>query len=337
MNPQHPHQSPEPDLVLEVRGLNKSFGDTAAVRNLDLVVNPGEMLAIVGPDGAGKTTLIRMVCGITKPDAGSIMVLGLDLSHYASEIKPRIGYLSQQFSLYLDLTIDENIEFFAEIHGVKNYQTRRDELLEFTRLTPFRERLAGQLSGGMKQKLALAATLIHTPEIIFLDEPTTGVDPVSRRDFWKILSSLTAQGMTIIMTTPYLDEAERASRVALMDHGSVLIVDTPQALRKQMKGQLFEIVTPDIRKAIELLKDNTHAVQAFGDRLNVMLDADSDEASLQNRLHLGGIHIESLRSVQPSLENVFISLLERTQAEHPGERQAERGTEEEETSRAAKA
>ena len=246
MNPES-----ESGCAVEVSSLTKSFGEMHAVRNLDLVASPGEMLAIVGPDGAGKTTLIRMLCGIIKPDSGSITLLGLDLAQNLAAIKPRIGYLSQQFSLYLDLTVDENIEFFAEIHGVHDYAKRRDELLAFTRLTPFRTRLAGQLSGGMKQKLALAATLIHTPEIIFLDEPTTGVDPVSRRDFWKILSALTAQGITILMTTPYLDEAERASRVALMNHGQILIADTPQAIRKQMKGQLFEIVTPDIRRALD--------------------------------------------------------------------------------------
>lgn len=296
--------------ALIIRGLCKSFGETHAVRNLDLVVSPGEMLAIVGPDGAGKTTLIRMMCGIIKPDTGTITVLGLDQAQNLSAIKPRIGYLSQQFSLYLDLTVDENIEFFAEIHGVGDYAKRRDDLLAFTRLTPFRTRLAGQLSGGMKQKLALAATLIHTPEIIFLDEPTTGVDPVSRRDFWKILSALTAQGITILMTTPYLDEAERASRVALMDHGQILIADTPQAVRKQLRGQLFEIVTPDIAKALNALRAVSQGVQAFGDRLNVVVDEGMDESTIRNHLAESGLQITSLRRVQPSLENVFISLLE---------------------------
>lgn len=298
------------DLALSVTGLKKSFGATEAVQNIEFTVQRGEMLAIVGPDGAGKTTTIRMLCGILAADAGDIQVLGLDLAKVHTKIKTKIGYLSQQFSLYLDLTVDENIEFFAEIHDVRDYAKRRNELLEFTRLTPFRDRLAGQLSGGMKQKLALAATLVHTPEIIFLDEPTTGVDPVSRRDFWKILSSLTAQGITIVMTTPYLDEAERASRVALMDRGKILVADTPQNVRRLMKGKVFEVVTRDIDGALKALSDISEGIQAFGDRLNVVLRADQVQQAIEERLRERKIEATAIRSVQPALENVFISLIE---------------------------
>ncbi|MBI4811226.1 MAG: ABC transporter ATP-binding protein, partial [Ignavibacteriales bacterium] len=198
-----------------------------AVNDLSVSIQQGEIFSIVGPDGAGKTSTIRMICGVLPATKGTIQVLGFDIKKQKQEIKKHIGYLSQRFSLYQDLTIDENIDFFAEIHKIRNYKARKDELLEFTRLTKFRNRLAGRLSGGMKQKLALACTLIHTPDILLLDEPTTGVDPVSRRDFWKILSTLLKSGITIIVSTPYLDEAERSSRVALMNEGKILRCDTP--------------------------------------------------------------------------------------------------------------
>ncbi|KAB2842978.1 MAG: ABC transporter ATP-binding protein, partial [Melioribacteraceae bacterium] len=202
--------------VIEIKDLRKSYDTTPAVNGITLSVNKGEMFGLVGPDGAGKTTTIRVMCGLLNPDEGTVFLLDKNIVKEKKSIQKSIGYLSQKFSLYGDLTIDENIEFFADIHNVKDFKQRRDELLEFTRLKPFRDRLADKLSGGMKQKLALACSLIHKPEILFLDEPTTGVDPVSRRDFWKILSNLMKEGITILMTTPYLDEAERCNRVAMM-------------------------------------------------------------------------------------------------------------------------
>lgn len=274
------------------------------------------MFGLVGPDGAGKTTTIRMLCGILLPSAGSASVLGFDLVKEADAIKRHIGYLSQRFSLYGDLTIDENIEFFAEINQVFDYSARREELLEFTRLTPFRGRLAERLSGGMKQKLALACTLVHTPKILFLDEPTTGVDPVSRRDFWKILQSLLQQGITIVMSTPYLDEAERCSRVALMNKGKLMRVDTPIAMKSAMRGEVVEIVCDRVRDGFRLLKERWPAaeVQAFGDRLNVVVDdARRDSLDLRETLSTAGIAIASLRVIAPSLENVFISMLTHTE------------------------
>ena len=183
--------------VIETAGLTRRFGSVLAVNGIDFTVRRGEMFGVVGPDGAGKTTLIRLLCGILAPSAGRAMVLGHDIEKEPDKVKRGIGYLSQRFSLYADLSVDENIEFFAGINGVTDLLRRRNDLLDFTRLTPFRARLAGQLSGGMKQKLALVCTLIHTPSILFLDEPTTGVDPVSRRDFWRILQSLLAEGITI--------------------------------------------------------------------------------------------------------------------------------------------
>jgi ABC-2 type transport system ATP-binding protein len=305
-------------IALEIHALKKSFGETEAVRGVNLTISRGEMFGLVGPDGAGKTTLIRMLCGIIKPDGGSAKILGFDLATQIKEIKPRIGYLSQRFSLYPDLSIDENIEFFAEIHEVKDYAARRNELLDFTRLTPFRKRLADKLSGGMKQKLALAATLIHKPEIIFLDEPTTGVDPVSRREFWKILSSLLDEGITILMTTPYLDEAERCTRVGLMSGGHILLTDTPKNVKKQMIGSVIEIIpglidhlSSDLDQITEALRSNPEIleIQTFGDRINAVMKKGIEPEKIQKWLESKGVAVRSARTIQPSLENVFIALL----------------------------
>jgi ABC-2 type transport system ATP-binding protein len=298
--------------VIDTSGLSRSFGIVKAVDQVDLTVNEGEMFGIVGPDGAGKTTLIRLLCGILLPSSGTATVLGRNLLKEADEVKREIGYLSQRFTLYGDLTIDENIEFFAEINNVRDYRERREQLLEFTRLTPFRGRLAEQLSGGMKQKLALACTLVHTPRIIFLDEPTTGVDPVSRRDFWKILQSLIHQGITIVMTTPYLDEAERCTRVALLNRGSIMRVAPPAELKALMKGTVVEISCDRIREGFRLLKEARPdiEVQAFGDRLNVILqDAARDLKEITRILTAAGIQVAATRVVPPTLENVFISML----------------------------
>jgi ABC-2 type transport system ATP-binding protein len=297
--------------AISIHNVTKKFGDIVAVNNLSLEIEKGKMFALVGPDGVGKTTLIRSLCGIVKPDSGSLMILGFDVKTQLGEVKKRIGYLSQKFSLYGDLTVDENIEFFAELHGVWHYTERRNELLEFTRLTPFRDRLAEKLSGGMKQKLALACTLIHTPEIIFLDEPTTGVDPVSRRDFWKVLSSLLKTGITIVMTTPYLDEAERCERVALMNDGEIMVIGTPQEVKNQMRGTIVEIISSNIRQSFILLKKFplVEEVQAFGDRLNVVIKKEEDKNEVIALLQSNSITVTESRIVKPTLENVFISLM----------------------------
>jgi drug efflux transport system ATP-binding protein len=300
-------------LAVDTHGLSKTFGPVEAVRSLDLAVREGEMFGLVGPDGAGKTTTIRMLCGLLSPTSGRASVLDYDLGKEADEIKSRIGYLSQRFSLYGDLTVDENIEFFAGIHLVRDYRRRRDELLEFTRLTPFRGRLAERLSGGMRQKLALACTLIHTPRLILLDEPTTGVDPVSRRDFWTILSGLLRSGITIFMATPYMDEAERCSRVGLLGAGRLLAADTPQNIKRLMQGTVVEIICPEIRRAFAVLKKRTEAreVQLFGDRLNVVVADPGKEIPLIEAALAGeGIPILQRRLLAPSLENVFISVTE---------------------------
>lgn len=284
--------------------------DVVAIDGLTLRIRKGEIFCLVGPDGAGKTTTLRMMCGVLPPTQGSISIMGLDMKASHTEIKTKIGYLSQRFSLYGDLTIDENIDFFAEIHRIKNFRARKDELLEFMRLTPFRTRLAEQLSGGMKQKLALACTLIHAPEVIFLDEPTTGVDPVSRRDFWKILSSVLKSGISIVMATPYLDEAERATRVALLNNGHLLLCDTPENIRASFHDEVMEIIPENSRSAFEALKgkDFAKSVQLFGDRLHVVLHKGREaDVRLTEVLQSKGIRILSKRSLQPSLEDVFIS------------------------------
>ncbi len=298
--------------AVETDGLARHFGDVRAVGNVRLTVDRGEMFGLVGPDGSGKTTLIRLLCGILAPSSGAARVLGYDVVRQPDLVKREIGYLSQRFSLYGDLTIDENIEFFAEINGVYDFQQRREELLAFTRLAAFRNRLAERLSGGMKQKLALACTLVHTPKLLLLDEPTTGVDPVSRRDFWKILQALLRDGITIVMSTPYLDEAERCTRVALMNQGTIMKVDTPENLKKEMRGEVLEIVTDRVREAFTILRGEGRAreVQAFGDRLNVIVErAEEEGPRLEALLRRGGIEVRSLRTISPSLENVFISLL----------------------------
>jgi len=300
------------DITINIENLFKSYDDVKAVNGICMQIRKGEMFGLVGPDGAGKTTTIRILCGLLKPDKGGAELLGMNLSKERNKIQDQVGYLSQKFSLYGDLTVDENIEFFAEIHNVKNFEERRNELLEFTRLTPFRDRLADNLSGGMKQKLALACSLIHRPKILFLDEPTTGVDPVSRRDFWKILSSLMKEGITILMTTPYLDEAERCNRVALMDKGKIIVLDNPKAVKDSIKKVIAEIVCTNVRKAYQLVKGELKKeVQLFGDRINVLLQKDSNEYEMIEKfLNKNSIEVISHRMIPPSLENVFIHLVE---------------------------
>ena len=300
-----------PPRAVETRGLGKSFADLVAVSSLDLLLDKGEMLCLVGPDGAGKSTAVRMISGIVRPTSGSARVFGYDLLREMSLIKSRIGYMSQSFTLYGDLTVDENIEFFAEIHELRRYRERREELLSFTRLTPFRGRMAERLSGGMKQKLALACTLIHRPDLLLLDEPTTGVDVFSRREFWGILKSLLETGIAILMTTPYLDEAERADRVALISRGTVVAAGTPEKLKARLKHPVIEAVCDRPRESAAVLGEipEVMEVQVLGDRLHLIVsDLDRAGQSIGHRLRESGLRLERWRRISPSLENVFISL-----------------------------
>ena len=302
--------------AVELTGVIKTYGALRALDNVSFSVKTGEMFGLIGPDGAGKTTAIRLMCGLVTADSGAVRILGRDPVREHAQITGGVGYLSQRFSLYGDLTIDENIAFFAEIHGVSRYREARDRLLEMTGLTPFRARRADRLSGGMKQKLALACTLVHEPEILVLDEPTTGVDPVARREFWKLLSEFLARGLTIVMATPYLDEAERCGRVLLLHEGRVLAADEPARLQRTLQGRLFEIVTDTDRPPVELLRrvSGVAEAQSFGDRAHVTVageKTDGIEHAIRDALTREGIVVSSIRAVTPTLEDVYIAMLDR--------------------------
>ena len=301
------------ETLIALAGVRKAFGRTIAVDRLTLSVGRGEMMGVIGPDGAGKTTTLRMICGLIGPEAGTVRVMGVDPFRIRRSATAAIGYLSQRFSLYGDLSIDENIAFFARIHGVWDFAARRDRLLDLTGLRPFRGRLAERLSGGMKQKLALACTLVHEPPVLVLDEPTTGVDPVSRREFWKLLAEFQAQGLTMIMATPYLDEAERCTRVALLHQGRLLAQDEPARLQAQTEGVMVEIVAGEPREAMRVLREQLgdDRVQLFGDRLHVRLDPGQPVETATGVLTGAGVTVSGAREIAPTLEDVFIELLGR--------------------------
>jgi len=302
--------------IIELNNLEHFYEAVKAVDGVTFSIKKNEMFGLVGPDGAGKTTIIRILCGLLNSSSGEAKLFSKNINADKKNIQNRVGYLSQKFSLYGDLTIDENIEFFADIHNVKNFKPRRDKLLQFTRLIKFRKRLADKLSGGMKQKLALACALIHKPEIIFLDEPTTGVDPVSRRDFWKILAELIKDGLTVFMTTPYLDEAERCNRVALMNEGKIIALDTPVGIKKSINKKILELVCTPVREANELIAEKlNYDIQMFGDRLNIVIDNYKvDTEKIESSLIKSKVKVLNKREITPSLENVFIHLI-KNQAE----------------------
>jgi len=300
--------------AIQFSNVVKRYGSVEALRGVTFDVARGEMFGLIGPDGAGKTTAIRALCGLSHVNGGSIRVLGHDPIKQHRELTGVVGYLSQRFSLYGDLSIDENIAFFAEIHGVRDYQSRRDRLLDMMQLKAFRSRPADQLSGGMKQKLALACTLVHEPQVIVLDEPTTGVDPVSRREFWKLLSQFLSQWITIVMSTPYLDEAERCTRIALLHEGKVLALDKPASLRSELSGTLFEVIVPSPREALDRLAGQRAiaSAQVFGDRLHIWIEsADPGVAAtaVSSATRAARLAPSSIRPIVPSLEDVFIARL----------------------------
>jgi ABC-2 type transport system ATP-binding protein len=305
--------------ALSLVNVVKRYGAVNALRGVSFDVKPGEMFGLIGPDGAGKTTTIRLLCGLLHSDGGTVRVLGKDPVAQHRQVTESVGYLSQRFSLYGDLSIDENIAFFAEIHGLSKYDERRTRLLELTQLAQFRSRLADRLSGGMKQKLALACTLIHKPRVILLDEPTTGVDPVSRREFWKLLAEFLSQGLTIVMATPYLDEAERCGRVALVNEGRLLALDEPANLAAAMSGTILEIVATPARQALQILRARLgrERVQLFGDRLHVRVDREAEGAGLLAELEREGLAGGSARAIVPTLEDVFIERLALARAAGP--------------------
>jgi ABC-2 type transport system ATP-binding protein len=305
--------SPEPAPAVHARDLSKRFGATTAVDRLSLAVPPGEVFGLVGPDGAGKTTTMRLLTGVMAASQGSAVILGVDVARDPEAIRARIGYVPQSSSLYADLTVLENLRFHADLFGIARTQRERsaEELLAFSRLAPFADRLARNLSGGMRQKLALCAALIHRPEVLFLDEPTIGVDPVSRRDFWLLLYQLVQQGVTLLVSTPYLDEAERCHRVGLMDHGRLVACDTPAGLRGLLPGTLLEVRGPDAGEAAPLLRRvaGVRDVQVFGDSLHVALQEAGDAAAVESALAQAGLPGLSVRPIPPGLEDVFVTLL----------------------------
>ena len=302
------------EYVIEIHELIKRFKKVIAVDGLDLSIRRGEIFGLLGPDGAGKTTTIRMLCAIMDPSEGRASVAGFDTVKEPEEIKKRIGYMAQQFSLYGDLTVLENLTFFADIFevGRQEREQRVARLLEFARLTEFQKRRAAHLSGGMQKKLALACTLVHQPEIIFLDEPTTGVDPVSRREFWDILTELHLAGVTLFISTPYMDEAERCSRVALMFEGSVVVCETPERIKGLVEGELLELRPDRLREASRIVENLSGVleVQTYGDLLHVFVDDAARRASdIQETLTGAGIAVHGLRQTRPRMEEAFISLI----------------------------
>ena len=302
--------------AIRAERLAKSFGDLIAVDDLALSVREGEIFGLVGPDGAGKTTTMRLLTGIMEPTAGDAWVAGRHVVREAEAIKDDIAYMSQRFGLYPDLTVIENIDFYADLYGMprRGRGERIEELLAFSNLTPFKKRQAGKLSGGMKQKLGLACALIHTPKVLFLDEPTNGVDPVSRRDFWRILYQLLREKVTIFVSTAYLDEAERCARVALMHKGRLVAVGTPDEVKRLMRGTLIEVRAAEPRRSAALLREQLGAesVGLFGDRVHIVAQhPDSTMAKADEVLRNAGFAVQSIRTVEPSLEDVFVSVLSR--------------------------
>jgi ABC-2 type transport system ATP-binding protein len=303
----------EGKAVIRTEKLCRDFEDVHAVRDLDLEVHRGELFGIVGPDGAGKTTTMRMLAGILAPTSGSAWVDDVSIIDDPEQIKEHIAYMPQRFGLYQDLTVMENLIFYADLFRVpkRDRGPRIDLLLGFSRLAPFKDRFAGALSGGMKQKLGLACALIHSPRLLLLDEPTNGVDPVSRRDFWKILYDLVKEGISIVVTTAYLDEAERTSRVALMHKGSIIQLGEPRALKELVTGSMMELVCPDLHRVKDMLLTEPQVLDAnvFGDALHVRVKEESDAAVIRETLEQEGIKIDSLRRIAPAMEDAFLSLI----------------------------
>ena len=300
--------------AIEARGLQKKYDNVLAVSGLDLHIERGEMFGLVGADGAGKTTTIRMLCTLVLPSAGQARVLGMDTVRDAAGIKEKIGYVAERFNLYPTLTVEENLSFFAKLRNIppEVSEERMKELLHFCRLEPFRKRHAEHLSGGMQKKLALACSLIHEPEVIFLDEPTTGVDPVSRRDFWRIIAGFLARGITVLVSTPYLDEAERFNRIAFMHKGQIIACDTPQNLKAQLPGELLEIRTSQVNKVVTILPKApfVQTAQIFGDTVHVMVDrAEERRAEINRLLKEQSIPVTDLRLISAGLEDVFVTQL----------------------------
>lgn len=294
--------------MIRLEAVGKVFGGRQAVDAISLAVQPGEIFGLVGPDGAGKTTTIRMMTGVMTPSAGRITVLG---EQDMERVKAHIGYVPQRFSLYGDLTVMENIRLMGALYGSsgREIELLAKDILAMTQLLPFKERLAANLSGGMKQKLALAAGLMHQPKLLFLDEPTTGVDPVSRREFWQVLYRLNQTGTTVFVSTPYMDEAELCSRIAFMHNGSLTAVGTPQQLKEQYPYRIIELETNSKALKRQLAGVAIRDINSFGDKYHIVVDEyETVAAAIKQVLNSAGILILAMREVKPVLEDVFVSL-----------------------------
>lgn len=326
--------------AVEVTGLTRRFGAATALADLTFRVSPGELFGVVGPDGAGKTTLLRILAGVLRPTGGDARILGTSLAADPEAVKPHLAYMAQRFGLYEDLTVEENLDFYADLYGVPKADRpgRKDRLYRFSRLGEFSGRLAGALSGGMKQKLSLSCCLIHHPRVLLLDEPTFGVDPISRRELWLILHEMVAEGITVVVSTSYLDEAERCDRVLLLDRGQRLALDTPEALRGSLPGTLVEVQVEDLRRGRNLLRKHPGIAGAslFGERLHVLMmpkgtpaprregggpngSGGFEEARelVQQILAQGGMRLVSARPAEPSLEDIFIQRVREAGAGEP--------------------
>ncbi|MCC6496976.1 MAG: ABC transporter ATP-binding protein [Propionibacteriaceae bacterium] len=310
------------DPAIRARGLRRSFGDTLAVADLDLEVPAGGVFGLLGPDGAGKSTLIRMLATVLSPDAGDAYVFGHSVRSEAGRVTPRIGYMSQRFSMYPDLSVAENLEFFATIRGVgrADRRTRSASLLEGMGLAEFTGRQAQHLSGGMKQKLMLATTLMHEPDLLLLDEPTTGVDPVSRREFWRILAGLHRAGKTVLVATPYMDEAERCTQVAFLARGAILQSGTPEEIKARVPGRLVEVAATQPRAALAAVKGVPGVASAhlLGDVVRVLWSGSAQpEAALGAALTAAGVSGAGTREVAPDMETVFAYLADPSSGSGP--------------------
>jgi ABC-2 type transport system ATP-binding protein len=304
--------SPDSSAAIEVTGLARLFGGRVAVAGLDFEVRPGELFGLVGPDGAGKTTTLRMLAGVLRPSRGDARVDGVSVASDPEAVKPHLAYMSQRFGLYADLTVAENLDFYADLFRVARAEraARLDRLYEFSGLGPFRDRLAGQLSGGMKQKLGLSCALIHEPRVLLLDEPTFGVDPVSRRDLWRIVHEMVGRGVTAVVSTAYLDEAERFDRLALLHLGRLLVVDTPRALQAAFDGELLEVRVARARHARAVAESvpGVRRAQLFGATLHVTVDsAERTAAPVAAALAAAGHEVAELTTIPATLEDVFLA------------------------------
>jgi len=315
--------TPQNEPIIRAVNLTRKFDGLTAVDHLNLEIPRGEIFGLVGPDGAGKTTTLRLLCGLLDPTEGEAWVTGRNVARESDTVKDHIGYMAQRFGLYGDLTVDENMSFYADLFGIskEDRAVLLPQLLRMTRMEPFGKRLAANLSGGMKQKLALMCTLLHHPQVLFLDEPTNGVDPVSRRDFWAILYRLVRDGLTVMVTTAYLDEAERCNRVGLMNAGRMIRCESPRSLKHTLEETCYEVVTADQRAARELLQKQPGvlSVEPAGAKLHLFLDpAQVSDETLRNALAAAGVAGAEFRRIVPSLEDVFIGLVRKEETAHAG-------------------